>query len=766
MPTGAFLWVKIKKQLNNQAMQFSKTLLAVLITGTVLTGCEIPKKPDFRTSQKIEAPILFEKSFQFMGDSTALIDTTSSSFDSLFTVDGDNFISLGKEQDFDFGDLNDAIPIVNADPASFSSAVGEIELGAFSSGGGNLGTANFQELTGQNPNLVPAGTPIIAGTTPSPVEIAIGDNTDYFVSATVKSGALTIGVTNNLGFDISTIDVVLFSGTTQVGSVTLNNVDHGQTTSDDIVFAEGDVLSNINVEVSVAWNAQTTKANPGELIVENAEGKNLIASEVEAVIEAQTFKTKNVTKIDSADFRFDKPEHYIELKSGEIDISAIQNSIDLTVDTLIISFPGIRTSPFGEGDSLVIKYNGATEITRNGNAPPRTVDLSQHRIYATNNQLTYNIYAKTENTQKGSGSQARVVTENDQVSSSISINNLNINRAKGNIATQTVLLNDDEDSDDQLALFNDNEAEITEIDGLSDLSKQLDNLEFTNPKLSISYTTNISVPTTIYGAFVGTSGSGKEVYLKGLSAEHKVEAADPISGLNKTAGNALIPDEMIKFSLEDNTDGNLIAAAIEFDKTNTNVDEFLNNLPNEIRFIGKAVINESGQEATIIDPLEFEPKISIDIPLAIETPQAASYTDTVKQDLGDVPSPEKGDSRKITQGVIVIDYINGLPLGFDLNIGLLDTLNQELFQIPASSDPAIVLSASEVDAVTKFASTPKEGSVRIALSENQLNQLYKTRFLEISADLQTTSNAEVKIRSTDTITLSVRADLTIETEVK
>jgi hypothetical protein len=754
-------------------MHTKKQLLVWLIIGVSFAGCEMPKKPDFKTSHKVEAPVMYKKTLQFMGDSTgfSMIDTTSSDFDSLFVFNDDNTMSISKEQDFEFGDLNDAVPVVNVDPTAFTSEVGEIKLGAFSSGGGNLGTASFQELTGQNPSLVPAGTPIIAGSTPNPVTILIGDNTDYFVSATVKSGALTLGVTNNLGFNISKITVVLFSGSSQVGSVDLVNVNNGQTTSDDIIFSEGDVLSDINVQVSVEWNAQTTQAEPGELVVENAEGKDLVASQVEAVIAPQAFKTESITKIDSSDFLFDDPSQFIELKSGEIAISPIQNSIDVTVESMVISFPGIRKPPFGEGDSLVIEYSGSTEISRNGNAPARTIDLSGYRIFATNNQLTYNIDAKTEDTQAGAGSEARTITENDKVSSSIAINNLTIKRATGIIKRQNVLLNDDEGSDEHLDLFNDNEAEITNIDGLTDISSQLKNIDFTNPTLSINYFSNISVPTTIYGAFIGTNGDGEQVFLKGVnSSKYTVQPSDSVTGLYAN-GVKLRDDQLIKFSLEEITnEAGADGTPIEFNRTNTNVNDFLNNLPNEIRFVGKAVINQDEQEATILDNLIFDPKISIDIPLAFKTEQAATYTDTVEQDLGDVPSKDNGDTRSITEGIISIDYENGLPLSVDLSVVFMDSLHNEFESIPVAGEK-INLMASEVDQTTRFATNKTSGTIRIALNEDQLRQLYKTRFLKISAELLTTDtsgNGEgnaVRLRTTDSITLTVRAELSIESDI-
>src|SRR6056297_2367407 len=237
----------------------------LVVFGMMLSGCELPDDPDFRTSHRIEAPVMYNKTFQFMGQgSDVFIDTTSADFDSLFSVDGDNFITISKQEAFDFGDLDDAIPEVNVTSTSFSTTVGEIEIGSFSSGaGGNLGEASFQDITGLNPALFPAGTPIPGGQTPSPVNIQVGSNTDYFLSAVIKSGSIELTITNELGFNIDAADIDLKSGNTVITSTTLNNVTHGSTTTGQFTFSSGDVLQDLNIDVSVSWLAQVSQDNPG-----------------------------------------------------------------------------------------------------------------------------------------------------------------------------------------------------------------------------------------------------------------------------------------------------------------------------------------------------------------------------------------------------------------------------------------------------------------------------------------------------------------------
>lgn len=759
-------------------MRNFKLLIIWLLAGITIFNCDVPKKPDFTTSNTIEAPLIQNKEFQFLGgggSTEALIDTTKGEFDSLFVVDGiTSLISLSIEEEFDFGDLNDAIPEISTDPTTFSSEVGEIELGSFSSGNGNLGTANFQDLTGLDPSFVPAGTPILAGNTPAPVNIDVGSSTDFFVSATIKRGSIEISITNNLGFDISAVNVNLNSGSTFVASTTLSNVNHGATTSDQITFSEGDELSNINVDITVNWLAQNTQANPGELVVDQLNGVGLTASEVVAAVTPQDFSTSNTTTFDNSEFTFTDESHYVELESGIINLNPIVNGLDLTVESLIISFPGIRQGPdHNEADSLTIKYTneGGTDnrILRSSTANGRSIDLAGYRLYALNNEVSYNIAAITENTQDAPvGDQTRVINELDAIDSGVEILDLKIAEAFGNVAQQIVLLGDDDATNgvDIVDVYNEIEVELTEIDGLEDLSSQIDGIEFTDASLSINYLTDIGVSTTIYAIFLAVDGNNEEVFLSGNEGSvNQVQPGDPIDGI-LINGVQATADQLIKIEIDPSISGELESKSVTFDTTTTNIGPFLNSLPKEIRFLGKSVINQSGGEANIKTPLNFDPSLSIDLPLAFQTTTAASFSDTtVTSDLEDIPSQANGDDATVSEAILVIGYSNGLPLGFGLRIRFIDELGAEVTTLPITVGDEYILQPAQIDPDSRFASNPTEGDIQIALTQAQTDLLYRTHSVIIEANLQTANSEEVKLRATDTITLSVSVKVTIENSV-
>lgn len=745
--------------------------LILFIGGFLVASCDLtlPEEPNFTTVHSVEVPILNNKSYIFLGgNSNALIDTTKEDLDSLFVLDQDGVVSITTEEDFDFGDLDDAVPEIDGSSTSFNSQVGEIEIGSFSSGNGDLGTTNFDEINSAGGGAPPAGTPVPAGDNSAlPVSINIGNNTDFFTSATIKDGSLDITVTNELGFDIANLELTLLSNGTQVGTkATFANLTNGATETAGFTFTDGDELASISVDVVMEWDAFTYPAATGDLIINSAEGNNLLASAVTANLEPQDFSTSSTSSFSDTEFKFTDSSHYVELSGGQISVTNLVNNMGIGIETLKISFPGIRSSE-NLADSLVIDF---PVLSANSQASDINQDLTGYRIYALNNEVTYNIVAATENTQTGPNAGAVTITESDEITANVDISGLQVGTAFGIVLQQNVLLGDNDTSNDgigteNLDLFNDIEAEITTIDGLDEFSDQIEGFKFTNPIININYTSNIKIPTTIYGALVGVDASGNEVYLYGKDINgnpgpNKVVNGDPIDGLLAN-GRQLTVDELVKFSIDTNNDCLNQTCQISFNINTTNVDDFLNNLPSDIRFIGRAVVNEGEGETTITTPLEFSPGLAVDLPLAFSTEvgSPASFTDTLDLDLG------LGDDTQLTEGKFFLIYTNNLPLGINVELSFQDSLYNEAFAIPNQGEE-IRLIASPIDNVTSYATGGVEQSFSFSLNEAQLRQLNDLSYIELNVALKSSDNQSVKLRASDSITLSVGAKLKIENKVE
>ncbi|MEX0639376.1 MAG: hypothetical protein WD094_02865, partial [Balneolaceae bacterium] len=209
-----------------------------------------------------------------------------------------------------------------------------------------------------------------------------------------------------------------------------------------------------------------------------------------------------------------------------------------------------------------------------------------------------------------------------------------------------------------LDLMNDLEAQIIEVEGLNDLSDQLEGIEFTNARLRIEFETNIGVPTEVVGSFMGVAG-GQNYFLAGKAGENTYAGTGNIPGGMLFDGTPLDSDQLIRFDIPPG-DGTLTTHVIEFDRDNSTIIQFLNRLPGEVRFIGKANLNSDDEVGVIVNPVRFEPTITVDIPLSIQTLTAAIFRDTTDQDMSDLPGD--GDDSSIDEATLTIQYANGFPL--------------------------------------------------------------------------------------------------------
>lgn len=724
----------------------------------LLSQCELPSSaPKFKAQQALEVPILKSASFTFLGGTGALIDTTKGDIGDLLTTDANGLVILSKETEFEFGDLNDAIPVVSVDPTNVNAQVGDLSLGSFASNNADgLGRANFQQLTTLNPALFGPGTPLPGGASPFPVNIDV--STDYFVSATIKNGSLSITLRNTLGFNLSTLTMQLRSGTTVIGDFNFANLNHNGQITETLALSEGTVLTDINMNVSISWGAQQMQATPQDLIVQDVAGIGLTASQVVAVLPGQSFDTRGTFSVDPDQFIFGDMNDFIEMSSGALTIESLNNNMDITIEDFVLSFPTIRRPPYAAGDSLVIRFTGATRINARSSISNFVIPMANVRLYAPNNEVTYNLAAVTQDNQQGTGSTPSTVNNTDNVSARILIENLAIRQAFGTIKRRDVELNEDDPSNGtNIDLFNDVEANLIEIDGISDLSDKVGGLEFTDASFLISYNTNIGIGAKVVGAFVGVDTKGEQVFLTGAAGTPFEVTSNPFTNLTAN-GTPLTAAQMIQFELATSPDGSLVPGVIEFNKTNSTIIEFLNTLPTEIRFVGKAVINEDETRGQIQSPVRFEPVILVDIPLAIQTVTAASYEDTLKADMGSLPGPE--DDNRLNSGTLEITYSNRLPLQIGLDLVFLDENFQPVTRSPLTGAQPHTILAAPVGS-TGFVSGPRSGTMNITLNQAQLDVLNRARHVALTASLLTTNSGEVRLRDVDGFSLGVKARFTL-----
>lgn len=715
-----------------------------------LWACERPKSPDFDLNHDIEAPLTVNKTYKFLGGEDALIDSTSEDFADLFSAANDGLVTLSKEQEFDFGDLRDAIPEIDVPPTTVNPAVGEIELQEFASSG-NVGSVGAGDFVTGGSNLQD-GDHLDPG---SANGIQINNfNPDYFQSATVaENGSINIELTNNLGFNADNdLTVRLKSNGSVIGSDNISPLNHSNTTTATFDVSAGDQLSNLGVEIDVGWSDQTMQADAGSLVITSVYGEDdsnpsdgLFLSQVTAKVASQSFDANGSTNVNNSNFEFRESNDVIVLSDSTQNVNKltldITNNISIGIQNVDITFPEIEDP---QGNPFTINM---TSIQGNG-SKSQTYDISEHAI--TSETVTYTVSARTENTQDNAN--PSTINSSDDIIANVNLQSLNIRRINGYIVPREVLLNEDVTNDgrENLDVFNDDEAEITNVDGISDLSDRISDITFENPVLKTKYFTNLGVNTIIYAVIVGIDSNGNRVYLKGEDnnndgiSEYDVTSSEIPDGL-EVNGQPATTEQVVKFSLEtvnnpsQGDDGENV-----FNSSNTNSSEFFSNLPTSIRFAGIAVVNEEQTQGALVNPVEFEPTLNFDLPFNFSA-NNASFKDTLDADLSDLPGDE--EDQKISKADFTINYENGLPLDLDLTFIMIDENGNE---ITRKGGIEIGAATTNNDGEVAQGGTNKN-KVPISFTEAELENLNDTRSLILDIGINTPQQNAVKIKASDTI---------------
>ncbi len=655
-----------------------------------------------------------------------------------------------------------------------------LDLGTTGSNGGSISVAATDDIliTATTTNLeVSVANAVIDPQS----DIELSDEAAVegdFVRAEVENGALTLTFTNSLPIPMTLESLSIYNRDAFITKNTNRYVAAGTeigNLSNIVIPANSSVVENLDlggraigdainfdaIASSDGSNGVTVSLTENDEITISVEG-SISVNEAEAKLSPQDFSSNDVIEIDKENFEFSSPDHYVKLKAGELVIDELINGLDVGLDTLRITVPAIQDP---NGNPLILGFYGNTQqgtiypaIQRkeNGTREPVVVNLAGYSIKAPNNEVAYDVFGKTEDTNL-SDDPFRIIRSTDKVSATLRINGLEIEEALGKVVRKEILLGEDSEANgtDLLDIRNDDEAEVIENEGLDDISEKLENLQLTGASLSIQYTTNLGAEARVVMAIAGEDADGNLIYLQGKS-EYAVVDADR-SDLLYDGGVYLPNENLVKFSFGQNsaTPVDSYSGSISFNSENSNVDEFLSKLPGKIRTLGFATVNPDNENASYIaNPLEFKTELSIDIPLSIST---SSGPIAVTEDLGEIDFfadlPGEDEDVTLEELIMQLEYENGLPLAINVQF---DFFNATDDTVLVDYQP-IILEAAPIDA-NGFTTGANSGTAELMFSD--VNQLKAVTRMNLKLEVETSNRANVRIRTTDFISIGISASST------
>ena len=128
--------------------------------------------------------------------------------------------------------------------------------------------------------------------------------------------------------------------------------------------------------------------------------------------------------------------------------------------------------------------------------------------------------------------------------------------------------------------------------------------------------------------------------------------------------------------------------------------------------------------------------------------------------MADLPSED--DPLGINGGQLIINYKNSIPLGLGIELTFLDESKDRLTDVPMLNDDPIDVLASAIDDLTKYSNEPNISSTVISLTKDQFDLFNQTKYIVFTAKLNTSNNSEIKLRSSDSLTVDISASLELE----
>lgn len=173
-------------------------------------------------------------------------------------------------------------------------------------------------------------------------------------------------------------------------------------------------------------------------------------------------------------------------------------------------------------------------------------------------------------------------------------------------------------------------------------------------------------------------------------------------------------------------------------EANSNIDAFVENLPSGIAYALDIVIDPLGDVSNGHDFLYYESRITAD--LEVEIPLRLSATDLVLRKTSTVDLPGTAEGHALQYGTLHLFATNGFPFSAQVQLAIVDAADQVL----ATLAPGGTI-ASGTLGPNGLVTTPVASAIDVDLSAEQLDLLYRTGLIRITAAFNTTGAGHVQL---------------------
>jgi hypothetical protein len=549
--------------------------------------------------------------------------------------------------------------------------------------------------------LYPAATALDGTITPVPpfgFDLASEpEDIEDVESATLTAGTLTVTVQNGLPVPVSAI-----SGPDRLD---LDLVDP----------ATGAVLATVSFDPIAAGGQAEQQSDlagvelPGDIAVRlrggspGSAGAPVLVDAAATIAVAAAFTELEVSaavavigpQIFETSFTTDLPADYeverATIRGGTVQLS-VQN--ELAIPTLaVVAWPRIM-----DLDDAPMRI----EIDLGpGASATRLADFAGYRVQALPGEYLTELVATVTVTSPGSGDHAVAVRSDEGLSADLGGGEISFGSVTGVVPT----------------LRYDIDPMIESID----LPDELEGIGLTRATLELTVTNTAAVDAVADLQLVGTSAEGHQRSL----AVHEAIAGAAVDRISVTR--------------------------IVLDETNSDIVDFLNNLPTEIALTGGVDLGGSGQVGTV--RIDDHAILDWRIVSPVEVVVASSHLYGDPDDLGFDEDTRDLIRDHAGRADVQLEIVNHLPVGVELRM-LFGTDEDTVKLLPLLAAGPVTVAAGDVDPATGEVATPRISRPTVSLTADQTRLLATEGLLSVlEVVLPSTDGQTVRVLTTDYVTV-------------
>jgi hypothetical protein len=262
-----------------------------------------------------------------------------------------------------------------------------------------------------------------------------------------------------------------------------------------------------------------------------------------------------------------------------------------------------------------------------------------------------------------------------------------------------------------------------------DVPNEIDSLNFEDVQLEMRLRNGIGFPAQIDLLLEGASSE------TGRSAQMRIQEAILSGGL----------------------DGSPVETRIVLDRSNSNVNEFLNVLPTSIRVSGTVTLGGAGVVGTVRDRDAVTGVVNIDAPLAFSLPAQRVEMESESVEIDEEAREQIRDN--LHNGALLARLTNHLPMGASISF-YFGRSKAEVFTEPILVIGPATAAAPDLEVGTGAIKEAKLSEVTISLSEAQLKIFDTTPlFAGVLVDFPGTGGQVVRLVRTDYIDIKAVATI-------